>query len=236
MDDLTDEQLFDALRVTTLHAMMQWSDALETHRRHPTFHTESNAAELRLGFTCSCTGVEEVWFLHLRDFKQCSVTIREAFRELQRREEARSARLSAKVEKKAKALLHRYLRRDQRTELRAAKSFTVAGQDGRTYRIKEGTCQNVYLVEDGVETTQFCIIPEDSRIPTYDLMLAQKVMIECDLALFLEKAKVREVREVDTDRLAARAREAAIVPNDVEDPGPWAERMLVEAMRQRECA
>jgi hypothetical protein len=102
----------------------------------------------------------------------------------------RKARLRA--EGRAKALLFRYLVPEQKWELRAYRRITVIGQDGRTYRIYAWHGMNVRLVENGQETYTFCIVPKpEHRLPVFDLILAQKVLIETSLPDFFKLAVQR---------------------------------------------
>lgn len=94
--------------------------------------------------------------------------------------------------RRAKALFFRYLSREQKWELRAHRRVTTIGQDGREYRIYAWEGGNVKLVEEGVETTTLCVVPNPavSKIPVHDLMLAQKLMLENTLEVFLKTARV----------------------------------------------
>jgi hypothetical protein len=97
------------------------------------------------------------------------------------------------AEKRAKRLLFKFLTREQKWTLRAG-YFDVIGQDGKTYRIKVGSCQNVWLLEDGVETKNYCIVAKNEWIPVSDLMLAQKLFLQHNIQAFFATANVRELR------------------------------------------
>lgn len=174
----------------------EWGTALEAHRRHQGFHTEGWVFERQMGFTCRCDGREQTWKIPLSSLKECPQEVRDTFTRLyaadRRRDGIRNAREERKAQKRAKALLHKYLSKEQRWSLRARGFFDVTGQDGLPYRVKDGTCQNVFLLEDGEETTAYCAIPVNERIPTNDLMLAHKVMLESDIQVFMKVARRRE--------------------------------------------
>lgn len=94
--------------------------------------------------------------------------------------------------RRAKALFFRYLSREQKWELRAHKRVTTIGQDGREYRIYAWQGGNVRLVEDGVETTTLCVVPNPAvtpKVPVHDLMLAHKLLLENAVGEFLSTAR-----------------------------------------------
>jgi len=96
-------------------------------------------------------------------------------------------------ENRAKALLFRFLTREQKWELRAFRRVSVTGQDGRTYRIYAWQGMNVRLVEDEKETWTFCVVPKaDTPLPVLDLILAQKVLLERNIEEFFKIAVRRE--------------------------------------------
>jgi hypothetical protein len=165
-----------------------------------------------------------------------------------------------KADAKAKALLHRHLTKEQRWELRATKSVTTIGQDGRTYQITEGSCNNVFLLVDGVPKHRLCAVARLERfeqLPVYDLMLAQKLFIENDIATYLSVANAENLATghhfsgsflLDSGRDGGttsgpdpdgpytwrRPREviraADVVPDEaLDDPGAWAAARLREA-------
>lgn len=209
--------------------MQAWGDALLEHSRHPTFHTEGWALEREVGFTCSCTGEERTWRIRLTSLAEQLPAARESFQRIRlgeyRREGHRLARETLHANRRAKALLHRHLRRDQRHELRGFGYFTVVGQDGHSYRVKEGTCQNVFLLEGDIETVRYCIVPDGIRIPTYDLMLAQKIMLECDIENFKKTANFYLIG-VEGPRNQREPTPYTVTREDVDEPVLWAQRQL----------
>lgn len=86
-------------------------------------------------------------------------------------------------------MLHQFLTREQRWSLRARKAFFVIGQDGRTYEIQGHG--GIRLISDGRPTTSFCIRPSGLMLPSSDLMLAQKLLLETNVEHFLATANAR---------------------------------------------
>lgn len=80
---------------------------------------------------------------------------------------------------KARSLLLENLDPDQRTSFERGSTFEVLSRDGkRIYQVRYGTAGNVFLMKNGRPVKRFCIHPADSNIPTEDVMLVQKLMIE----------------------------------------------------------
>lgn len=55
---------------------------------------------------------------------------------------------------------------------------------------------NVRLVENGEHAAALCVVPQYkvTTLPMYDLMLAQKILIESQTESFLRTARVRDLR------------------------------------------
>lgn len=88
---------------------------------------------------------------------------------------------------KARTLLDRALTPEQRRDLCARGCFYVKGRK-YTYRIREGTSGNVDALDArGCVISRFCAHPL-GRVPVYDVMLAQKLWIETDENMFLDRA------------------------------------------------
>jgi hypothetical protein len=99
---------------------------------------------------------------------------------------------------RSRALLYRYLTKDQKWNLRAEKSFFVKGKDGHTYEVHAAGTNNVTRYEDGKRKYCFCVVSKyEHPIPVYDLMLAQKLTLETDPRSFLDIAVTRDVRTGD---------------------------------------
>jgi hypothetical protein len=83
------------------------------------------------------------------------------------------------AEEKAVALLQDNLTRAQRKQWKKSSWFDVIGSHtGRTYRIKPGRFQNVYLLDDEEKAVQgFCFSPQGLDLAG-DIMLGQKIALE----------------------------------------------------------
>lgn len=115
-------------------------------------------------------------------------------------EEREAEHLSAS---KALVLLKQHLDEAQLQELEAFRGFHVVGADGRTFRVHYATHGNVFSVEDGRPDTNYCIVfASEKRIPVYDLMLAQKVLLEGAIEMFLSTANATPVPEDLRDKLS----------------------------------
>jgi hypothetical protein len=108
--------------------------------------------------------------------------------------------------------------------MRAEKAFTIVGRDGRTYRITEGSTSNVQLIENGEATHSLCVVAEGLSLPVYDLMLAQKLMLETAPEDFHKLAIVRNLREeppAEEDQDVEDIDDA-----DLDDPTEWARERI----------
>lgn len=199
LPNVADERLMEAMRHPARIRMEAWYDALQEHRRHPTFQVHSWAYTLEYGFTCGCSGVEQEWRIRVHDLHGMLPEAREAFQTALRRKgfggNKKARQALRRADRKARALLHQFLTREQRWHLRAAKSFRVQGADGRTYLVTEGTANNVKVLENGEPRYSLCVVPvyKITSLPVYDLMLAQKVLLESNVDLFLRTAIVQDM-------------------------------------------
>ncbi len=173
---------------------------LRLHHNHKTFFWNDSPINRTIGFICSCSGVEQHWDVRLHHLQEALPEHREwvlrVRRHMQRRGSKKTRREAFRANRKAKALLHRFLSKEQRWELRASKAFRVIGQDGRTYLVTEGLAGNVRLVEGTEHLATLCVVPryEVTSLPMYDLMLAQKILLESQTEKFLRTAHVRDLR------------------------------------------
>jgi hypothetical protein len=104
----------------------------------------------------------------------------------------RSRRLAAGA--RACHLLREHLNEEQREQFERAGSFVVVAQSGRRYRIRSANTSNVRDETDGASyCVQFRSDPQCLRIPLEDLMLAQKLLLECDEPQFLRIANKSSV-------------------------------------------
>lgn len=84
---------------------------------------------------------------------------------------------------RAKATLRSHLTSSQREEFDSTGQFHVRGADGYVYLILDQIQHNVFRIEDGKRTAEYCIITE-SHVPTQDQMLAQKLLLEANPQMF----------------------------------------------------
>ncbi|KKK72355.1 hypothetical protein LCGC14_2904700 [marine sediment metagenome] len=175
---------------------------------------------------CLCSGEREEWWLSVRTLKEMEPEARAAFLRLvkhhQDRGQKKAKRRARRADAKAKALLYRYLTQEQKWTLRATKGFDVTGQDGVLYRV--AGFRGVFL-----PGTPFgwCIHSDQkvTTLPDYDLMLAQKVLLESDIEAFMavgHKFEKKPLGEYERTQFLDIANE------DLDDPGPWAAARLAE--------
>lgn len=116
------------------------------------------------------------------------------------------------AEATARALLYRWLTRDQKRDLERTGGFEVVGSDGKRFRIHKWVGGNVAeMGEGGRWTTSHCVVvnPVATSVPVYDLMLAQKVLIESDAGAFRELAVTRNIEGALADQEARRRERVA---------------------------
>lgn len=193
-----------AVAAAARHRAEAFADLFRRHQSHATFEERSNAFDRIIGFACSCTGAEQEFQARLTDLSRLDAEARSALmrslQEIRRRGTKAARRFARRAEARSRALLHSFLSKEQRWELRASDAFRVRGQDGRSYFITKGVGGNVRLLEDGAPIYHLCVVPGRSgvevfdAIPVYDLMLAQKVLIENDISTFLRTARARDLR------------------------------------------
>lgn len=96
--------------------------------------------------------------------------------------------------KRAKKLLLQHLHPDQRKQLRRKGHFDVYGSRGNLYRISSSFPYNVRLSGPAKRSRVFfCTEAEDSAVPKWDVMLAQKLLIEADEGEFLKIANLQYI-------------------------------------------
>jgi hypothetical protein len=117
-----------------------------------------------------------------------------ARQELLARDQAR-IKERKEAEDRARVLLLATLDAEQAKMFVAERSFVVHSQDRkRRYLVKYGVQGNVELLNDaGQSVAKFCIHPEES-VPTPDVMLAQKLLLEADEQQFLKIANKTVLR------------------------------------------
>jgi hypothetical protein len=191
-----------------------WGDLYRAHRDHASFRAHTWPVTREYGFSCSCCGETEEWRATISEIRRYHRSVVDQFVQDTRRTgligNKTRKRAAARASIKAKALLYHQLTREQKWELRATNGFTVTGGDGKRYRITKASTSNVKLVENGVDTQSLCVVFKDS-LPVYDLLLAQKFMLECDPDAFWKIAKVTDLMPMNRMRdtaLNARREEA----------------------------
>jgi hypothetical protein len=184
-----DEKLEIAIRTANRYKMAAFMDLLAEHKKHAAFRTHGWVFNRELGFVCC--GRE--FRTSIRSLTEALPEARKAFTRIYERQvnadAAKRKRAARKADKKAKALLFRFLTREQKWSLRASNGFEVQGQDGLTYRIVCGQ-QGGNAVLCG--SLSYCFHAKDVELPLYDLVLAQKLYIETRTADFLAEAHVRD--------------------------------------------
>lgn len=197
-----DERILVALKVARHHHLSIWDAALREHKGHPTFRMHGHAYTLEYGFTCECSGTEREWRVTITSLKEMLPAARETvirlFKHHALGHTRKARRERARAELRAKALLHRFLTREQRLEFRKTRGFTMKGKDGREYLVTHGSSTNVILEHEG-EKYALCVIPEKDwgQIPVSDVLLAQKIMLETDPEAFIRLARVVKLKPVE---------------------------------------
>lgn len=181
MPDL-DDNIMIAMREARRHHLLFWLERLEEHKNHAGFRVETWPYSLEYGFVCGCSGVDQEYRIRVHSLREALPEARQSVMNLFRHHANRGNKTKKKVQHRAsvraKALLHKYLTREQRISLRGQRSFNVIGADGRQYEITEGSCNNI-LTEWQGHKLSLCVIHRDyAWLPIYDLMLTQKVLLE----------------------------------------------------------
>lgn len=241
---LDNEALLASLREPRRNRLRFFYSALHEHRGHPEFRTQDWVYSREVGFTCSCSGTEQEWRIDIGTLREMIPEARATFNRMRshfsgigRKKDKRKAR---RAQRKAKALLHSCLTKEQRWDLRATKSFEVIGQDGHAYQVTEGSCNNVRRIEpSGSIRWSLCLVTTEHRLPIYDLMLTQKLLLEADIELFLKTAHAQDRRNgnvYDSGEFLFKGQapperkppdERPNIPDDVLDnPEPWVREQL----------
>lgn len=91
------------------------------------------------------------------------------------------------ADERADRLLREFLTVDQLAQLAERRWFETVGRSGRRYRLTPAVARVCELDEAGQAVASFCIHPDDGY-PSADVVLAQKLLLEADEALFLRTA------------------------------------------------
>lgn len=184
-----DERLIIAMRVARKHRLSYWFNELQEHRRHDTFEPKTSPMTREYGFTCSCSGREIEWAIDVAHLRELLPENRRILQNLMLRRDRRGKQKSTRADKKARAILHSCLTKEQRWSLRATKSFEVRGSDGRMYLVRLG---HGVALQFGCREYSLCVVTKKEPLPAFDLMLAHKLMLESDAETFIRTACVTE--------------------------------------------
>ena len=117
-NEILDERLTEAMVWPRRIRMSVWAQHLGEHKRHPTFRVQQWPYTREYGFTCECSGTEQEWRINIGTMREMLPEARVALQRLFRHhtqignKQAKRARF--KADKKARALLHRFLTPEQR--------------------------------------------------------------------------------------------------------------------------
>ena len=175
----------------------QWWAYYKRHVSHPGFHLDSNIIHLRFRMQCDdCEETPET-DLTLTDVKHLSAEERTKVTRIFQHQQSKGRKACKQRERRsslrARALLCKYLTREQRQQLKGTNAFLVKGQDGNTYEIRYGGHGGVYRLspDNGKPDFSFCIVTHN--VPIYDQMLVQKLLLEKDIYTFMTTAHVTNV-------------------------------------------
>ncbi len=241
-----DDNLIAALRAARHHHLGYLIRSYMEHRQHETFRVQDWPYSREMGFTCGCSGVDREWRVSLTALREALPAARATFMRMRVLGGKVERQKRTRADKRAKALLYRFLSREQKWELRSQKSFTVSGGDNRVYRVTWGSCNNVKLLENGKPRYSLCLVSANGYLPIADLLLAQKVLLEMDPDRFLRTAQVYDLETKAIFKNGAflaegkdppvpnevtdEVQELPVIPNEVlDDPRQWLEERLREA-------
>ena len=239
MPEKIEDRVYEALKIPRRIRLTVWDEALQIHKRHPGFLVQTWAYTREYGFTCPCSGTKQEWKVDVGCLKEMVPDALEAVRVLYEHHskfgQKKVRRERARAEVRARSLLHRYLTKEQRAELRATASFTTTGKDGRTYQVTKD--KGILVEHEGVPYS-LCVHPRD-WVPTLDTMLAQKVMLETDPETLLRIANATNLSTHESvgkgsvllgEPQPPRAKRAPLVEltdEQLENPREWVETRTV---------
>jgi hypothetical protein len=97
------------------------------------------------------------------------------------------------AEQRANALLRRFLSKKQLSQLEEYGYFEQVGADGLLYRLWHGSHRSIELVEGGEVVKTLCIHPRIT-VPTGDVVLAKKLLVQGDTQRLYKVANVTSRR------------------------------------------
>lgn len=172
--------------------IMAWEDDLLFHDGHRGLRIFQDPRRLTVSFSCRCAQP-----LEERTLRLVALKFSRAVRDMIARYRVRTRlpegigqarRNEDRADRRARALLHGFLTREQRWALRATGRFPVRGQDGQTYDV--GGLHGVNLLVDGRPSISYCIHARE-RLPPHDVMIAQKLLLETNVEHFLATANAK---------------------------------------------
>lgn len=132
----------------------------------------------------------------------------------------------ARASERARILLYQHLTPEQIADVEDRGYFICIGADERTYKIMQRHTHNVFLLDrQGRPRVEFCIVTR-SPLPTYDLMLLQKFLLESSPEVFWQEANRWDI-DLDGSRKVAYLASA-------NQPGPFAAAIQQAADREAE--
>ena len=171
----------------------EFTTALIDHWGHQTFRGCRKARQKTWGFQCNCSSPTEwllpesqAYELDPEDSYLVQEPLGDVLQGIKKAAKRRERREASQV--RSKALLYEHLTPKQIKDLQRTGAFTMEGADGCTYRISKQSQHNVQRLEDWELVETFCLVFKDFQIPVYDLMLAQKLLLESDPELFKKLA------------------------------------------------
>ena len=106
-----------------------------------------------------------------------------------RAQQAERERVQVEADATALELLESTLTPQQREDFLKDNAFFVVSKSGKVYQIRKGRQQNIYEMDANRKLVKkYCVVPQESDIPTGDILLMQKLLIEHAEDEFLRKA------------------------------------------------
>lgn len=185
-----DESIHAALLVPRRYRMLAWYRSFLEHRSHSTFEVQSWPYTREYGFTCGCQEPKQAWRIGVTSLvdlvPEYRTRVQNSFQQRVNAGQKARRREAVRANHQSRALLHRYLTPLQRQELRATGSFRMQDRDARTYTLSKTS--NLTLGSGEAVYTLCCHPVNSEELPFYDILLAQKIMIETDPEAFLRLA------------------------------------------------
>lgn len=104
---------------------------------------------------------------------------------------------------RSRMLLYEHLTEEQIADLEELGHFQVLGMDGHQYRIMDKTIHNVFRLENDRPSVEYCIVVQ-GRVPLYDQLLAQKMLLEADIDTFMRVSNKWDLTGRDLPQGAVR--------------------------------